>query len=97
MSVYIHEGVAFFSSVAYPSERELHDAIELGLETEFPVYLERIDSGSVLQSRTSRTLVRTLLQLPQPVPASIPGGIQAMLLKIPKWKNLLVTRETMEK
>jgi hypothetical protein len=76
----------------------LHNAIELGLETEFRVYLERIDSGSVLQSRTSRTLVRPLLPLPPaPVPASIPGGIQAMLLKSPKWKNLLVTRETMEK
>jgi hypothetical protein len=75
MSIYIHGGVAFFSSVAYPSERELHDAIELGLETEFPDYLERIDSGITVEDITYTGA--TFPPTSAPVPASIPGAIQA--------------------
>lgn len=75
MSVYIHGGVAFFSSGSYPSERELHDAIELGLETEFPAYLERIDSSITVEDITY--IGTTFAPTPAPDPASIPGGIQA--------------------
>jgi hypothetical protein len=97
MSVYIHGGVAFFSSSgAYPSERELHDAIELGLETEFPAYLERIDSSITVEDITYTGTTFA------PTPArtcsyEYSRWHSSHVAKSPKWKNLLVTRKTMEK